>query len=227
MKGRKALSAILFGVGCAATFIGFLAMILPGVQNAQLQLVLDSFANPTSQGAARWVSELAAYALQNTWYVLLFGMLCMLIGGILFGHFDAPAEPKRSAKRKASERGKAVAASNPFAVPSQYEPPIPPPEAAPSFQPHFTPLLEENRIEEPLQEAPVPELPPIPERFSLETKAIESDTAEPSPSGSRMIVRKPLEEPEKPAPAPVREAPSAPSSPSPRIRSTMGQHQLH
>ena len=47
MKVRRTIGGALFGIGCAVTFVGILATVLPMVQNDQLQLVLSSFEMPS------------------------------------------------------------------------------------------------------------------------------------------------------------------------------------
>ena len=44
MKFRKTLGVLLTLLGCIAAFLGLAAAVVPLVSNAQLQLVLDSFA---------------------------------------------------------------------------------------------------------------------------------------------------------------------------------------
>ena len=38
MKVRRTIGGVLFGMGCAVTFVGILATVLPMIQNDQLQL---------------------------------------------------------------------------------------------------------------------------------------------------------------------------------------------
>jgi len=241
MKIRRALSGVLFGLGCAITFIGVMTFALPRVDNAQLQLVLASFESPSRIGLVNLISSAMRYALRHSLEVLAVGVLCLGMGGFLVCRFS---EPPKAAEKSPYERPAAPPPPreepNPFAVPETAEPSLEYSYAPAFFQEEpsasslltgHKPLLEENRIEE--------YQPHLPERFETESRAIEVETGEESPSGSRVILRTPQVLPPASEPQPV-----SPPSPvdvpepitetpqeqpllrpaSPRIRSTMGQH---
>ena len=243
MKMRRVLSGLLFGLGCATTFVGFLALVLPSIENEQLKLVLASFEATSRFGLVNAINRFMRFAFRQSWELLGVGVLGVAVGAWLFNRFTqpeetAPAAPNPYQRPEAEpqpepEEHVLPEAPNPFAV---YHPD---PEAAiPSFAPkavrepeanpfaaYHRPILEENPIE--------PEPVRIPPTFAEESRAIASSLGDESPSGSRMILRtpQPLEEAPEPAPlAPPAAEEEPPKQPVPtapatsRIRSTMGWH---
>lgn len=107
MKARSMISGMLIGLGCAMTFLGFLAVIVPGINNKQLNLVLDSF-NVSAKNAAIYVfNSFARFLLQNSWQTVAVGGLALGIGLWLFGFAEkerndeeepAPYRPVQSSK---------------------------------------------------------------------------------------------------------------------------------
>ncbi|NLO84705.1 MAG: hypothetical protein GX096_04640 [Clostridiales bacterium] len=78
MKLNRFLSVFLFGLGCMFIFIGIAAAILPGIQNAQLQLVLSTFQMPADNFLVNIINHGMSYALQNSFLVMGIG------GGLVF-----------------------------------------------------------------------------------------------------------------------------------------------
>ena len=238
MKLRKAFSALLFGLGCAVSFVGALSLVLPAVNNAQLQLVLSSFEMPSSNAVVRVMNTAMTFALHNAWQVLAFGLCTALIGGILLAvcsRSSRPAPVQEELFRRPVPVPVAPEpirqAPNPFAAVTYEELPDPEPSEVAKRVLHQEPLLEPNPIPE-----DVPCVPAIP---SFQLSATPMISAQ-SQSGSRIIARTVLNRPEPipspavpaeetPSPKPVipdvpAPAPAVPDRPSVRIRSTMGQH---
>ena len=241
MKVRRALSGLLFGTGCAVTFLGVLALLLPKINNTQLQLVLASFETPSRFAVVNAMNAFMRFALRQSWELLGVGVLCLGVGAWLFGRFTqpeaAPESPPASAPEPPAEVVDEPIAEqpNPFAV---YRPEPSPtlfaPKAAPepetiSYAAYHRPILEENAID--------PEPVRIPPSFAEESRAIASELGDESPSGLRMILRTPQpleaaapEAESAPIAAPASAADEKESPPSPvppvssRIRSTMGWH---
>lgn len=238
MKLRKAFSALLFGLGCAVSFVGALSLVLPAVNNAQLQLVLSSFEMPSSNAVVQMMNSAMTFALQNAWQVLAVGLFAALIGGILLAVWSRTARPA-PIQEEVFRRPVPVAVpsehvrpvSNPFAAVTYEELPEPEPSEVAKRVLHQEPLLEPNLIPE-----DPPSVPAIP---SFQPAAAPLMSAQ-SQSGSRIISRMTIHRPE-PAemPAAVQEEPpvlkpvisdvpapeaTPPAQPSGRIRSTMGQH---
>lgn len=245
MKLRRMLSGLVFGLGCAITFVGVMAFALPRVDNAQLQLVLQSFESPSRFALVNLISSGMRFALRESLKVLLFGAICLSLGGYLFCRFTETEKPAAPAGKPcetpdALPPAPVSEAPNPFAIPEPvslpeeytFAPSSAQPESAiASVMTGHKPLLEENKIDE--------SAPWLPERFEAESRAMETETGESSPSGSRMILRAPQLTPEPPASTPLQSDTPAPSEPekeeavppSPllkpapsRIRSTMGKH---
>lgn len=233
MKLRKALSALLFGVGCAVSFVGTLALVLPCVSNNQLQLVLQSFEMPSSNLIVHAVNATMSYALHHGWQVLGVGLLAAITGGILLALCSRSSRIplvqedvfRRPVSVSIPVQPEAPPARNPFAEITYDDLPKPMPSPAVQHVLHHEPLLEPNRIEEAEPAAPIP------------SAAVQAGA--PSQSGSRIITRtvmsqpetivQPVPEPEEtPIPEPVVPETSAvshpPVQPGSRIRSTMGQH---
>ena len=226
MKFRRTLSGLLFGLGCAIVFIGALAVILPRLDNAQLQIVLASFEAPSRFAVINAVNQLILFTFGHSWQVLAVGALCLILGVVLLLRFSEPISPAEESparfQRPVSDPVPVLAEeANPFAVAESAEP------AESSLLGYQRPLLEPNRIDE--------NLPYLPVSFADESAAIITERGDESPSGARTILRAPqpvqAEEPVKPVLLPLE--PSAPAEPAPvqihkpagsRIRSTMGQH---
>lgn len=242
MKLRKALSGLMFGFGCAISFVGTLALVLPCVSNSQLQLVLQSFEMPSSHTLVHWMNTAMSFALHHAWQVLGIGLLCAVIGGILLALCSqtprAPIVQEEVFRRPAPveipvQPVKVQPAHNPFAEITYDQLPKPAPSPAVQHVLHHEPLLEPNRIEENTPAAPampaVPVCPPAPVLAGA-----------PSQSGSRIITRtvlthpeaiaSPTEETAEPAVSesvvtqPIESLPAAAPQPVSRIRSTMGKH---
>lgn len=251
MKLRRFLSGLLFGIGCALSFVGVLTLVLPEIPNPQLQLVLQSFSLSSDNAAVMLINRAMSFAIANSPRVLALGIIAAIAGACLLSHFtprQALSSLPASASSKAIEKVSEPPSEPVFAAPVQNEPdnpfakavysdhlPARPRNAAPSVLTHASPMLEKNRIEE----SPPDTAPYRSARFAEEARSVEAQAAAPSPSGSRALFRAAAE------PAPVQLAEKAPVIPeeavvsqppdsplpstpvpslSPRIRSTMGQH---
>ena len=82
MKVRRTIGGALFGIGCAVTFVGILATVLPMVQNDQLQLVLSSFEMPSGNLIVSAVNGAMTYALHHCYGVPPQGALALQPPGV-------------------------------------------------------------------------------------------------------------------------------------------------
>ena len=80
MKFRKTLGVLLTLLGCIAAFLGLAAAVVPLVANAQLQLVLDSFATPSRSLLVNAINQLMTFVLSHSLPVLLGGLLAASAG---------------------------------------------------------------------------------------------------------------------------------------------------
>jgi len=134
MKFRKTLGVLLTLLGCIAAFLGLAATVVPLVSNAQLQLVLDSFATPSRSLLVNAINQLMTFVLSHSLPVLLGGLLaasagiavlaCMGPKSVRDDESDDrhPARFSEDVEKQAglwrSERAKDVLPNNPFAAPS-------------------------------------------------------------------------------------------------------------
>lgn len=134
MKFRKTLGVLLTLLGCIAAFLGLAAAVVPLVSNAQLQLVLDSFATPSRSLLVNAINQLMTFVLSHSLPVLLGGLLaasagiavlaCMGPKSVRDDESDdrRPARFSEDVEKQAglwrSERAKDVLPGNPFAAPS-------------------------------------------------------------------------------------------------------------
>ena len=134
MKFRKTLGVLLTLLGCIAAFLGLAAAVVPLVSNAQLQLVLDSFATPSRSLLVNAINRLMTFVLSHSLPVLLGGLLaasagiavlaCMGPKSVRDDETDdrRPARFSEDVEKQAglwrSERAKDVLPDNPFAAPS-------------------------------------------------------------------------------------------------------------
>lgn len=134
MKFRKTLGVLLTLLGCIAVFLGLAAAVMPLVANAQLQLVLDSFATPSRSLLVNAINQLMTFVLSHSLPVLLGGLLaasagiavlaCMGPKSVRDDESDdrRPARFSEDVEKQAglwrSERAKDVLPDNPFAAPS-------------------------------------------------------------------------------------------------------------
>lgn len=134
MKFRKTLGVLLTLLGCIAAFLGLAAAVVPLVDNAQLQLVLDSFATPSRSLLVNAINQLMTFVLSHSLPVLLGGLLaasagiavlaCMGPKSVRDDETDdqRPVRFSEDVEKQAglwrSERAKDVLPDNPFAAPS-------------------------------------------------------------------------------------------------------------
>ena len=134
MKFRKTLGVLLTLLGCIAAFLGLAAAVVPLVSNAQLQLVLDSFATPSRSLLVNAINQLMTFVLSHSLPVLLGGLLaasagiavlaCMGPKSVRDDESDdrRPVRFSEDVEKQAglwrSERAKDVLPDNPFAAPS-------------------------------------------------------------------------------------------------------------
>lgn len=134
MKFRKTLGVLLTLLGCIAAFLGLAAAVVPLVSNAQLQLVLDSFATPSRSLLVNAINQLMTFVLSHSLPVLLGGLLAAAAGIAVLAcmgpksvrddesddrrpvRFSEDVEKQAGLWR--SERAKDVRPDNPFAAPS-------------------------------------------------------------------------------------------------------------
>lgn len=134
MKFRKTLGVLLTLLGCIAAFLGLAAAVVPLVANAQMQLVLDSFATPSRSLLVNAINQLMTFVLSHSLPVLLGGLLAASAGIAVLACMgpksvrDDKSDDRRPARfsedveKQAglwrSERAKDVLPDNPFAAPS-------------------------------------------------------------------------------------------------------------
>ena len=135
MKFRKTLGVLLTLPGCIAAFLGLAAAVLPLLANAQLQLVLDSFAAPSRSFLVNGINRLMTFVLNRPLPVVLGGVLTAAVGIALLSctgpkpRRSADNEHSRPAPRFSEEvekqaglwrpsRAENVLPDNPFAAPS-------------------------------------------------------------------------------------------------------------
>ena len=135
MKFRKTLGVLLTLLGCIAAFLGLAAAVVPLVSNAQLQLVLDSFADALPESVGQRDQPTDDFcSLSHSLPVLLGGLLaasagiavlaCMGPKSVRDDESDdrRPARFSEDVEKQAglwrSERAKDVLPDNPFATPS-------------------------------------------------------------------------------------------------------------
>ena len=94
MKFRKTLGVLLTMLGCIAAFLGLAASVLPLLANAQLQLVLDSFATPSQSFLVNGINHLMTFVLNRPLPVLLGGVLAAAGGIALLA--CAGSKPRRN-----------------------------------------------------------------------------------------------------------------------------------
>lgn len=236
MKLRRTLSGILFGVGCAMTFVGLLALILPAIPNEQLQLVLASFMVASPHPLVDIVNTCMSFAIRNGWQVLLCGAVLLTIGVIFFSRYtveEAPP-PRREIYRRPvpqqeplwEQPDTAPKGPNPFADMAMWEQFAPKAQAEPAKEvPKVgfgSPMLEPNRIEE----EPTP--PVIDPAQIYARPAPQAEPEETVENVEEIPHADPVSEPEEVPSQPEEMPENAPQSGtpvqlSPRIRSTMGK----
>lgn len=134
MKFRKTLGVLLTLLGCIAAFLGLAAAVVPLVANAQLQLVLDSFATPSRSLLVNAINQLMTFVLSHSLPVLLGGLLAASAGIAVLAcmgpksvrddetNDQRPARFSEDVEKQTglwrSERAKDVLPDNPFAAPS-------------------------------------------------------------------------------------------------------------
>lgn len=134
MKFQKTLGVLLTLLGCIAAFLGLAAAVVPLVANAQLQLVLDSFATPSRSLLVNAINQLMTFVLSHSLPVLLGGLLAASAGIAVLACMGPksvrddesgdrrPARFSEDVEKQAglwrSERAKDVLPDNPFAAPS-------------------------------------------------------------------------------------------------------------
>lgn len=234
---RKVISGIILGLGCAAAFLGLLALVLPQIDNAQLQLVLSSFYAPTSQWFIGAVNRLMQFAFANALPLLLTGAGAAIVGAALLTCFH-----KGEGTQVHVYHSEPPVESNPFAAASpHFEPAV----GGDSPLSHFTPILERNRDQtgapnpfaRPRQEAAAPveapqEKPPVQNPVPTEPSApalppdMSAVACAPTPGSDAAPKEAPVpSEGQRRRYTPGQSDPK-PDQPSSRIRSTMGKHTL-
>jgi len=221
MKLRRFLSGLLFGTGCALTFVGLLSVALPSISNPQLQLVLASFAEPSNHAFISLINRFMSFALSQSWRLFFIGLLIGIVGAWLLILFSPrkpltkrtvpPSEPSPAPQQPVYEPQPMAEAEapNPFAsgvYATQREEPV---KAAPPLSFHARPMLEPNKVEEPPLYSFSPDAdaqPYFSARLETESRAIQAEVGEASQSGSRILIR--------PAPA-AAEAINEPAAPEP------------
>lgn len=196
MKIRKVIGGILFGLGCALTFIGLIALILPTIENDQLQLVLSSFDTPSDHLLVNLMNSGMSFALHNGWKVLICGAAVLIVGLLLFTLFthESAPEPQPSPYRRPMPQHERIWEAqtpipeqepNPFADLALWDQQFAPQKSQQperSFNAFGGPMLEPNRIdaEQPVYSFVSDEYArPTEEETSVEPAPALADTDEP------------------------------------------------
>lgn len=239
MKLRRFVSGLIFGLGCAFSFLGLMAIILPAIGNPQMQLVLAGFEMSSAHPVVDAINRFMRFVFAQNWRVLYLGLLVAASGAMLFLRFTpkstAAKEPAAVPPVPQPVQPEPAEKPNPYARVTYHLPQV---EEKISWSFHQEPILERNVIDSPEAEPAADVQPYFSPRFNIESRAMETETGAWSQSGSRILIRSmPEYEPEpeplpetvlpKPEPVPSSPAPAAPPASrmtSPRIRSTMGRH---
>lgn len=162
MKLRKTIGGILFGLGCALTFIGLIALILPSIENDQLKLVLASFDTPSDNALVSLMNSGMSFTLENGWKVLIAGAILLAIGLVLFALFvrEPQEEPFTAPYRRPVQQPRSPIWESPASVQDQPNPfadfalwdqqfaPQKTQQSESPFASFGGPMLEPNRIED-------------------------------------------------------------------------------
>ena len=233
MKFRRFASGLIFGLGCAFSFLGLMAIVLPAIENPQMQLVLAGFEMTSANPLVDAINRFMRFVFAQNWRVLYLGLLVTAAGALLLLRFTpkpkAAQEPEKAPPAPQPVQPEPAEKPNPYARVTYHQPQV---EEKISWSFHQEPILERNVIDTPEPEPPADVQPYYSPRFTYESRAMETETGAWSQSGSRILIRNtpdPIAEPEtvSPEPAPPSPVPAAPPTSrmtSPRIRSTMGRH---
>jgi len=222
MKFRRFLSGVLFGTGCALTFVGLLAVVLPAISNQQMDLVLASFSMTSDNRGVALVNRFMSFVLEQNWRVVVLGVMIAAAGGALLAYFQ-PRKAKEPAPIQMQTppsstpvRETLQEAPNPFAVAAYHTPEAAIRKPVSAFHPYAAPMLERNKIES-ADAAPAAEaVPYFSPRFEAESRAVQTSISEASQSGSRLLFRPEPAAPEKaPEETPVEVPPAELSRPVP------------
>lgn len=215
MKIRRTLSELLLGFGFAVVFIGLLALILPGINNPQINLIIQSLQAASRLSVINLINRILLFVIDNAWKVLGFGAFCLLLGFVLFFRFsekDHPVVIDHSAYiRPADEPASPPSPEkNPFAVAQATESEVEYevfkyPEVTTDILAYRKPLLEENRIDE--------SQPYLPVTFEEESLSVLSDPGLQSPGSARTIPSAPQDLPAEEEVASAAGIPTAPIAP--------------
>lgn len=221
MKVRKVLSGVMLALGCAAAFVGLLALVLPGAQSQQTQLVVASFSTPSDRLFVSLINRCMTFAFEHALALMLTGLGAALAGGLLLWHFLSRDDETQVSVHAAGGRRRAN--PNPFAAAVATFEPAEGAREQPSAIPIFSSILEQNPIDPapspyarpadvpkpPVKEEPLPEQPATPppfppasrqpaEALHVQVPKVEAE----SQSGSRLLVRSTIGKPDTGSPAP-------------------------
>lgn len=100
MKFVRILSNILFGLGCALAFIGLLALVLPMIENDQLQLVISSFEMPSDRLIVNTMNRSMSFAMEHCYGVMLTGAGLTLVTALLMLRLSRSEHEPAKAREK-------------------------------------------------------------------------------------------------------------------------------
>ncbi len=83
MKLLKNFGALLLCLGCIAAAIGILALILPGMDNSQVQKLLEAFREPSEHFFVSLVNAIMTCAIENCYTVLFGGAGAVMVGAAI------------------------------------------------------------------------------------------------------------------------------------------------
>ncbi|MBR6569409.1 MAG: hypothetical protein IKK75_03045 [Clostridia bacterium] len=238
MKLKRVLSGLLFGMGCALTFIGLLAVLLPSISNPQIQLVINSFSSVSDRPAVNAVNRFMSFAFEQGWRLFLIGLLIAVVGAWLLLLFTPrtkrPQNPPPVRKVPQPVPVQSVAepepqtvfeAPNPFASGHYTAPQGDTPVVKPAPVLHGKPMLEQNTIEETCEYTLPPDYdakPYFSPRVETETRAVQASVGDTSQSGSRILIRptpvatfiqpEAIESENEPEPVTTHEPPNVPAA---------------
>ena len=236
MKLKRVLSGLLFGVGCALTFVGLLAVVLPSISNPQIQLVIASFSTVSERPAVNLVNQFMNFAFEQGWRLFLIGLLVAGVGAwllILFTPQTKRTQKPQPVRRNSppvpvqhvdeSEQQPVFEAPNPFATRRYAAPQDEPPVSKPAPVLHAKPMLEQNTVEVSTEYPITPDYDATPyfsPRVETEARAIQTSVGDESQSGSRILIRpSPVESSaqQEPEPEPIKEPEPVPVSDRPPV----------
>ena len=102
MKAFRVIGAVFCVFGCIFALLGVISSILPLIENEQLQIIVNSFQEPSTDALTNMLNSWIVFCLHSGYFLLFCGISLTVAGGLISSSANKRQKTENSDFRKDS-----------------------------------------------------------------------------------------------------------------------------